>query len=504
MAYQEIKLYQVGTFVAGNRLLDPEQRTVQARMGRSNSITSGHRACQGCGEALGARYVLDAAMRATDGNMVAVNATGCLEVFSTPYPESSWQLPWLHSLFGNAPAVAAGVAAALQGQGPRRHPGGRPGRRRRHRRHRLRAPVGHVRAQRRRAVRLLRQRGLHEHRRAALRRDPAGARGPRTPRRSGPEPGNAFGQGKNVPLIAMAHEIPYVATATVADLHDLEHKVERAMTFRGARYLHVLCPARSAGAPPPPTRSSSPGWPRRPASSRSSRPSAARSPRCRRSAGRCRSRSTSGSRSATPTCSATRARPDIVARLQASADRNIARFGLLADASRARRHRDGQAVRDHPGRRLEPGQQDRLLAHRAGGLRRTGCRRATTPARPARTSRPGCTTPRRAAPATSAPGGTIMADNPFPAVMGRVCYHPCETACNRGAARRGRRHQLRRALPRRRGDPAGLDGRGRGPADRPAACWSSAPGPSGLSAAYHLARRGHAVTIKEAGPRPAG
>jgi pyruvate ferredoxin oxidoreductase beta subunit len=58
----------------------------------------------------------------------------------------------------------------------------------------------------------------------------------------GPEPGNAFGQGKSVPLIAMAHEIPYVATATVADLHDLESKVERAMLFRGARYLHVLVP----------------------------------------------------------------------------------------------------------------------------------------------------------------------------------------------------------------------------------------------------------------------
>ena len=40
----------------------------------------------------------------------------------------------------------------------------------------------------------------------------------------------------------MAHEIPYVATATVADLHDLEYKVEKAMTFRGARYLHVFVP----------------------------------------------------------------------------------------------------------------------------------------------------------------------------------------------------------------------------------------------------------------------
>ena len=54
--------------------------------------------------------------------------------------------------------------------------------------------------------------------------------------------GNVFGQGKSAPLIAMAHEIPYVATATVAELHDLEAKVERAMELRGARYLHVLVP----------------------------------------------------------------------------------------------------------------------------------------------------------------------------------------------------------------------------------------------------------------------
>jgi pyruvate ferredoxin oxidoreductase beta subunit len=55
-------------------------------------------------------------------------------------------------------------------------------------------------------------------------------------------PGNRFGQGKSAPMIAMAHEIPYVATATVADLRDLEAKVERAMGLRGARYLHVLVP----------------------------------------------------------------------------------------------------------------------------------------------------------------------------------------------------------------------------------------------------------------------
>ena len=99
---------------------------------------------------------------------------------------------------------------------------------------------------------------------------------------------------------------------------------------------------------------------------------------------------------------------------------------------------------------------------------------------------------------------TIMEDNPFPAVMGRVCYHPCETACNRG--------QLDEAVginsvERFLGDEAiraGLDGR-RSRCRRPAgACWSSAPGRPGSSAAYHLARLGHAVTIREAGPMAGG
>jgi pyruvate ferredoxin oxidoreductase beta subunit len=58
----------------------------------------------------------------------------------------------------------------------------------------------------------------------------------------GREPGNVFGQGKSAVLIALAHEIPYVASATVADLHDLERKIERALEFRGARYVHVLVP----------------------------------------------------------------------------------------------------------------------------------------------------------------------------------------------------------------------------------------------------------------------
>lgn len=58
----------------------------------------------------------------------------------------------------------------------------------------------------------------------------------------GKNPGNEFNTGKSVPLIAMAHLIPYVATASVHDLHDLEHKVTKAMGFRGARYIEVFVP----------------------------------------------------------------------------------------------------------------------------------------------------------------------------------------------------------------------------------------------------------------------
>lgn len=240
-AVRGVKFYQVGSLAVGNRLLPGEQRAVQADAHRANTLISGHRACQGCGEVLGARYVLDAAMRATGGKLIAVNATGCLEVVSTPFPESAWRVPWLHSLFGNAPAVASGVAAALKAQG-------------------------------RSDVRVLGQAGdggtvdigfgalsgmferdddvlfvcydNQAYMNTGVQRSgatPPAARPATTPVIRG-YAGNRFGQGKDVPAIAMAHRIPYVATATVADLRDLEAKVQRAMEFTGARYLHVLVP----------------------------------------------------------------------------------------------------------------------------------------------------------------------------------------------------------------------------------------------------------------------
>ncbi len=241
MPYQEVKLYQTGTYVAGNRLLDPENRTVQAKMERSNTLTCGHRACQGCGEALGARYVLDSAMRATKGKLVAANATGCLEVFSTPYPESSWNLPWIHSLFGNAPSVATGIAAAMRAKGREDvrviGQGGDGGT--------LDIGFGALSGMFERNDDVLFVCYDNEaYMNTGVQRSGATPPGARTANTKpvGDEPGNVFGQGKNAPLIAMAHEIPYVATATVAELHDLEYKVERAMEFRGARYLHVFVP----------------------------------------------------------------------------------------------------------------------------------------------------------------------------------------------------------------------------------------------------------------------
>jgi 2-oxoacid:acceptor oxidoreductase delta subunit (pyruvate/2-ketoisovalerate family) len=97
----------------------------------------------------------------------------------------------------------------------------------------------------------------------------------------------------------------------------------------------------------------------------------------------------------------------------------------------------------------------------------------------------------------------LTQDNPLPAVMGRVCYHPCETSCNRASldaavginsverflGDEAIRHGWRFAAP---------------PAPSGKRVLVVGAGPSGLSAAYHLARLGHAVSIHEAGPVAGG
>ncbi len=291
MSTQTFKFYQTGTFTVGNRLLDESDRSLQASMDRTNGLNCGHRACQGCGEALGARYAIDAAMRATHNQLIVANATGCLEVFSTPYPETSWQVAWMHSLFGNAPAVATGIAAAMKVKGKN-------------------------------GVRVLAQggdggttdiglgclSGMFErnddvlyvcydneaYMNTGVQRSsatPPAARTATTPV-TGDEPGAKFGQGKSVPLIAMAHQIPYVATASVANLRDLEAKVTKAMGMHGARYIHVHVPCPLGWGSAPRTRSRLRGWRSKPGSSRCLKANTARLRIARRSGVAFRWRST--------------------------------------------------------------------------------------------------------------------------------------------------------------------------------------------------------------------
>jgi pyruvate ferredoxin oxidoreductase beta subunit len=183
----------------------------------------------------------------TNELLIAANATGCLEVFSTPYPETSWQLPWIHSLFGNAAAVGSGIAAALKVKaikaGVERSPtrviaqGGDGGT--------TDIGFGCLSGMFERNDDVLYICYDNEaYMNTGVQRSSATPPAARTATTMavGTHPGAEFGQGKNLPLIAMAHEIPYVATATVADLRDLEAKVEKAMSIHGARYLHILVP----------------------------------------------------------------------------------------------------------------------------------------------------------------------------------------------------------------------------------------------------------------------
>jgi pyruvate ferredoxin oxidoreductase beta subunit len=329
MPMQTIKFYQTGSYAVGNRLLDPEQRAVQADAERPNALTCGHRACRGCGEALAARYTLDAALRTAGNQVIVVNATGCLEVITTPYPETAWQLPWLHSLFGNAPAVATGVAAALRVKGRDEvrviGQGGDGGT--------VDIGFGCLSGMFERnddVLYVCYDNGAYMN--TGVQRSGATPPAARTSTTQvvGSEPGNAFGQGKNVPLIAMAHGIPYVATATVAEPRDIEAKVRRAMAFHGARYLHVLVPCP-------------PGWGTAPCDT-------VRLARLAKESGlfpvfaaeHGEVVSVSPIRKQVPIEEYLRPqgryahlfgaspRPDLVARLQAIADRNIRRFGLLS------------------------------------------------------------------------------------------------------------------------------------------------------------------------------
>ena len=202
-------------------------------------FAAGHRACHGCGMALVVRHIL----KATGKNVIVVTPTGCLETFTSPYGYSPWGVPWIHHLFENGPSVASGIAAAL-------------------------------RAQKRDSIRVLviggdgatfdigfgalsgmLERGddvfyICTDNGAYM--NTGGQRSGATPmyaatttHPAGRESMGKTEMMKDLPGIVAAHGVPYVATASVAYLKDLQKKVKRAMKFHGPRYLQIDTPCTS-------------------------------------------------------------------------------------------------------------------------------------------------------------------------------------------------------------------------------------------------------------------
>lgn len=200
-------------------------------------IAPGHKACSGCGLVLAIRTVMNAAGK----DIIVTAATGCSEVFSTSYPHSAWKMPWIHSLFENSAAVAAGVEVALIALGREKEAKviaqGGDG---------ATADIG---------IGCLSGMFERGHNVLYLCYDNEAYMNTGV-QRSGLTPFNGWTSTspsgkvswgnptdkKNMPAIAAAHGIPYVATATVAYLKDLEKKVKKALEIVGPKYLQIHCP----------------------------------------------------------------------------------------------------------------------------------------------------------------------------------------------------------------------------------------------------------------------
>jgi len=205
-------------------------------------LSKGHRACQGCGEVLALRQV----MKAIGHNVIVASATGCMEIITSPYPQTAWNVPWIHVAFENAAAVASGVEAgrkamirkgrlkdtktaviAIAGDGGTADIG-------------LQALSGAL------------ERGHNftyicfdneAYMNTGIQRSsstPYGAMTTTSP--PGKKSVGQQTQKKNMPAIVAAHNIPYIATASPAFHIDLMNKVRKAVTIPGPAYIHIYSP----------------------------------------------------------------------------------------------------------------------------------------------------------------------------------------------------------------------------------------------------------------------
>ena len=203
----------------------------------------GHRACMGCGEALALRLVCKSLGR----NVIIVNATGCMEIVSSPFPWTSWEVPWIHTLFENTSAVASGVEAGIKAL---RRKG-------KYSKKTKVVAIGGDGATADIGIQALSgalERGHNfiyicldneAYMNTGVQRSSATPFGASTT--TAPAGKISIGQTtwkKNMPAIAAAHGIPYVATACPSYPFDLMDKINKAMKIEGPTYIHILsvCP----------------------------------------------------------------------------------------------------------------------------------------------------------------------------------------------------------------------------------------------------------------------
>ena len=203
-------------------------------------FASGHRGCIGCGEMLAVRL----AMKALGKDTVVANATGCIEIVSSPLPDTSWQIPWIHTLFENTAAVASGIESGFKclmrkGKIPQKKINviaiGGDG---------ATADIGIQ------ALSGALERGHNfvylcfdneAYMNTGIQRSSATPYGASTT--TAPAGKKSIGQTtwkKDVPAIAVAHGIPYVATASPSYPFDMMEKVQKAAAIDGPAYVHVL------------------------------------------------------------------------------------------------------------------------------------------------------------------------------------------------------------------------------------------------------------------------
>jgi pyruvate ferredoxin oxidoreductase beta subunit len=205
-------------------------------------VAEGHSFCTGCGEVLALRL----ACKALGRNVIIANATGCIEICTSPLPVTSWRIPWVHTLFENTAAVSSGSEAGLRilmkkGKMPEKDikcvavagDGGTSdiG---------LQALSG---ALERRHNFLYLCFDNEAYMNTGIQRSSATPYGASTT--TAPAGKLSIGQTtwkKNLPEIFVAHNIPYVATASPGYPFDLMNKVKKGAEVNGPAYVHLLSP----------------------------------------------------------------------------------------------------------------------------------------------------------------------------------------------------------------------------------------------------------------------